>query len=71
MNQRITALERAFQLAKSGSCKTVSDIKSRLRAEGYSVDKITGPTLSKQLQALIQTARGQPKTKDQSAPPAQ
>jgi len=50
-----TALERAFQLAKSGSCTSLGDIKKQLTAEGYSTAQITGGALSKQLRRLIQT----------------
>ena len=56
MDDSITALERAFQLAKSGSCTSVPEIK--LIAEGYSVAQITGRVLSRQLKGLIKTARG-------------
>ena len=55
MDHTVTALERAFQLAKSGDYKSVSDIKKRLR-EGYSVAQVTGRVLSKQLDALIKAA---------------
>jgi hypothetical protein len=58
MDHTVTALERAFQLAKSGDCTSVSDVKKRLGAEGYSVAQITGRVLSKQLDALIKAARG-------------
>ena len=58
MDHTVTALERAFQLAKSGDYTSVSDIKKRLGAEGYSVAQITGRVLSKQLDALIKAARG-------------
>jgi hypothetical protein len=51
-----TALERAFQLAKSGSYASLDDIKKQLKAEGYSTEQITGRVLSKQLRVLIQTA---------------
>jgi hypothetical protein len=56
MDHTVTALERAFQLAKSGDYKSVSDIKKRLSSEGYSVAQITGRVLSKQLDALIKAA---------------
>ena len=48
-----TALERAFELAKSGKYANVSDIKSALRAERYCIDTVTGASLSKQLRSLI------------------
>ena len=49
----ITPLERAFQLARSGRCKTTADIQLRLKAEGYSTHKVIGPTLLKQLRAVM------------------
>jgi hypothetical protein len=53
MDHRTTVLERAFALAKSGSCTSVPDIKKQLRREGYSVAQIVGKSLSKQLQTLL------------------
>jgi hypothetical protein len=53
MEPNVTAMERAFQLARSGSHASVESISQRLRREGYSVAQITGRTLRKQLQALI------------------
>jgi hypothetical protein len=58
MDHTVTALERAFQLASSGACASVADIKKRLHAEGYSVAQITGRVLSKQLDGLIKAAKG-------------
>ena len=58
MDHSITALERAFQLAKSGDYASVPDIKKRLIQEGYSVAQITGRMLSNQLLALIRAAQG-------------
>jgi hypothetical protein len=57
MDYGITTIERAFQLARSGSCVSVADIKKRLKAEGFSIAQITGGVLSGQLRALIQGAR--------------
>jgi hypothetical protein len=51
-----TAMERAFELAKSGSCASLDDLKKRLKEERYSTAQITGGVLSKQLRLLIQTA---------------
>lgn len=53
----LTALERAFELANSGSCESVADIKKALKTEGYSDQQITGRTLGKQLTELIRRAR--------------
>jgi hypothetical protein len=45
MNDRPTALERAFQLARSGRPKSINDIKRELAKEHYSSGQITGNTL--------------------------
>ncbi len=58
MDKSVSVLERAFQLAKSGKYSTVTDIKKRLTVEGYSITKVTGGQLYKQLMALSKTARG-------------
>jgi hypothetical protein len=58
MDHTITALERAFQLAKSGDYASVPDIKRRMAREGYSIAQITGGALMKQLLSLIKAARG-------------
>jgi hypothetical protein len=63
MDHRPTELERAFQLAKSGRCSSVADIRNLLRSEGFSNTKITGKTLASQLLALIRAARA-PKAAD-------
>ena len=57
MDHTITAIERAFQLAKSGSYATITDIRKQLTAEGYGVGQITWGALLKQLKALIKAAR--------------
>jgi len=57
MQSNLTALERAFELANSGSCESVADIKKALRHEGYSDQQIIGRTLGKQLTELIRRAR--------------
>ena len=49
----LTTMERAFQLAEASTCTTISDIKNRLRAEGYEGDQIDGRTLKRQLRALM------------------
>ena len=57
MDHTLTALERAFQLARSGDYASIPDIKKRLSIEGYSAGQVTGGTLTKQLQALMREAR--------------
>ena len=54
MEPNKTALERAFELARSGRYDTSHAIKTAVSAEGYSVTQITGRTLMKQLREIIQ-----------------
>ncbi len=54
---RPTTLERAYQLAMSGDCPTVADIKVRLRKEGYEGNHLVGPTLLADLRRLCAEAR--------------
>lgn len=51
---RPTTLERAYELARSGSCRTVGDIKTRLQAEGYEgvKDRLYGASLTTALRKL-------------------
>jgi hypothetical protein len=35
MNRHPTAVERAFELARSGQCLTIQDIRRQLSGEGY------------------------------------
>ena len=58
MPERVTTLERAFQLARSGKCATVGELRQQLKAEGYAPDQITGPTLLRQLRELCAAASG-------------
>jgi hypothetical protein len=55
----MTALERAFQLARSGEVSGLKEIRKILNREGYYGDQIEGPTLSRQLADLIKTAHQQ------------
>ena len=57
MDHRVSPLERAFELARSGCCASITDIRQKLRSEGYSAVQITGKALSKQLRELISAAR--------------
>jgi hypothetical protein len=54
MNFRPTTLERAYQLAEGGECRTVSDIKQRLAQEGYDriADQLYGRTITNALRDL-------------------
>jgi hypothetical protein len=53
----MTALERAFQLARSGRVAGLTEIATSLNREGYSVRQIEGPLLKRQLSDLIKAAR--------------
>ena len=57
MDYRMTTLERAFQLARSGQVSGLSEIVEALESEGYSANQIEGPALRRQLTGLIDTAR--------------
>jgi hypothetical protein len=52
---RTTTLERAFALAESGSCRTVTDIRTQLKREHFeSVDAhLSGSSIQKQLKTRI------------------
>ena len=52
MTYRPTQLERAYQLARSGTCQSTSDIVAALKKERYSVEQVCGPRLMKDLREL-------------------
>ena len=56
MELRKTAVERAFELARSGSCLSIRDIAYKLNSEKYDISHLEGPALRKQLQTLIDEA---------------
>ena len=55
-NYRVSALERAFELAQSGTIRDISQIKGVLAREGYDPSQIEGPVLIRQLRALIRSS---------------
>jgi hypothetical protein len=59
MTHRPTTLERAFELARSGSYATISDIRKQLKVEGFSdaPSQISGPSMLKQLRKICEAAR--------------
>jgi hypothetical protein len=67
MDRRPSDLERAFQLAKSGGCASIEDIKRQLSWEGYRATQIDGPVLLKQLRQLIRTAQASGRAPDGKA----
>lgn len=50
-----TTLERAFALARSGECTCISEVKERLKLEGFDESQIEGPVLIRQLNDLCRT----------------
>jgi hypothetical protein len=57
MDQNMTAVERAFQLARSGSVAGLAEIATSLHREGYYANQIEGPVLKRQLADLIKASR--------------
>jgi hypothetical protein len=57
MEHRMTSLERAFQMARSGRYASVAEIKKQLNLEGFSAAQVTGTALSRQLRELIRAAQ--------------
>lgn len=51
-------LERAFELAKSGTCQTIGDIAGHLKRENHTAVEhhLAGQAIRKQLRALIDAA---------------
>lgn len=56
MNNRPTPLERAFELAGSGQQKSVDEIRTRLKLEGFDTAQLYGRTLANQLREKIKRA---------------
>lgn len=56
MEPHTTALERAFELARSGRYPSLTKIRSQLRLEGYSPEQVTGRLLQSQLRKIINEA---------------
>jgi hypothetical protein len=54
---QIQTLERAFELARSGAVADVNQLRGKLKAEGLEVSQLQGPSLLKQIRALIAAAR--------------
>ncbi len=56
MSFRPTTLERAYQLAESGDCRTVSEVRQRLAAEGFEriADQLYGSSVTSALRERCQ-----------------
>lgn len=57
MNDRPTALERAFELAGSGQFAELGQVRAELKREGYDLSRLTGPQLTKQLRGIMESAQ--------------
>ncbi|HEY6916921.1 MAG TPA: hypothetical protein VI381_04700 [Allosphingosinicella sp.] len=59
MTSSPTTLERAFELARSGECAAVADIRARLKQERHDQVEahLAGPSINRQLRALCEEAR--------------
>jgi hypothetical protein len=58
VDAKFSALERAFQMARSGRVANIEDIKKSLTREGYNVGSAyDGRSLRSQLRHLIKAAR--------------
>ena len=63
MPDRMTILERAYQLARSGACANVGEIKKRLKAERYDRvdDHLSGKLIIATLKRLCFSADREPR----------
>jgi hypothetical protein len=70
-SNRPTTIERAYELARGGACRTVGDLKQQLSSEGYDriQDALYGPTLTAALRKLCQENYVAPEGED-TPPPA-
>ncbi|MDQ2893414.1 MAG: hypothetical protein M3R64_10065 [Pseudomonadota bacterium] len=59
MSEALSTLERALQLARSGKCRSVNDVRQTLRREGYDAvhQHLNGAAINRQLTDLLAEAR--------------
>ncbi len=59
MDAPLTTLERALELARSGKCRSVNDVRQTLRREGYDAvhQHLNGSVINRQLIDLLTEAR--------------
>ncbi len=69
MTFRPTTIERAYQLAEGGTCRTVGDIKTQLQAEGHErvQDRLYGGSLTSALRKLCTANYVAPEGEDPAA----
>ena len=58
MDQNISTVDRAIELARSGQMRSVNEIRQRLRREGHDAvhQFLHGPAINRQLIDLIRAA---------------
>jgi hypothetical protein len=56
---RPTTVERAYQLARSGECADLIEVRKRLKAEGYQDERfqLHGLSITSELRKLCEAAR--------------
>ena len=57
MDHTKTALERAFELAKTGVYANFGEVRTKIKKEGYDIRQMDGFSLRKQINQIIQGAR--------------
>jgi hypothetical protein len=69
MTYRLTTIERAYELARSGECRTLSEVKQQLSADGHDriQEHLYGSTVSAALRKLCQ-AHYVPKADEDAVP---
>ena len=72
MTFRPTTIERAYQLAEGGTCRTVGDIKTQLQAEGHErvQDRLYGGSLTSALRKLCTANYVAPEGEEPTVKPA-
>lgn len=64
--EKQSTIERAFELARSGSFHSVEALSKRLNSEGYSdsFGQLSGPSIRKQLRGMMKAAKLAPQASD-------
>ena len=57
MRNGVSEVERAFQIAHSGTVSSVDEIRRALNREGYQANELQGSALYRQLRAVIRAER--------------
>lgn len=71
MEQNKTCIEMAFELAKSGKFTDFHHLEDRLRDAGYATAQLDGPSLRRQIRALLATAAKTQATAARTSQPEQ